>query len=1158
MHGRFWMNTWSKEINLDDYAECKEFRIHYYTRRMNGGYNSHLFLVNWDSEEQLLKGWNQIDSFVAVNIQSQTELLIERSNFYIIHFVKKTVMKEIKREIEYNPFCAKKYVYDNFQEDLYVERNYVEEKIFHLAVSEVTEYENKKMRVKKIKLKNFRGYKGCVEFNLVDQDKKPASFVVIYAPNGVGKTSLFDGVEYALKGEVSYLKNTEKISKFKGPIYHNREKAYEEAYASIFLDNGEEIHRKVHTLKENGTDTDVVAASGKKAKDIVGLKKDNNKWDNILLPHAKIDSFISASKPEERYIEWFNSTPELNEERKYFERIGKDISVIDKSLIEIKKEIARLENERKKLEKSESNFKNIQKLISAFNKRSETILPNITSLSTETEYDELLNEVKKIIRDYNRKLNIIKDHKILYNELNTMGFKEYKKRLNTIKSLKERISKISSLIENKKKLEKLEREYTNTKENHLKVMETLYPYNSILEVGKENIINLARKYKNAEEEIKKLNNMHFSVQKEIEKLNEEKQLREKNISKFKAILETEELGVNKFNELQETRSSIQIGKETFDVKKEYIKDINEKIFKLEKRLDLLEKKNVPFTIDEWTVSKISEWRELLKPIIIEQIDSLRMDYRLLENSILAEKESISKMKRTFLLIKEDGAKYQKIHKENCECPLCHSKFESWEALWKKIEESELVGNDNEAIERLVKSQNVIVSRYNVIREEILKFLQTEIEKGRNEIEALMNNRMGGEESYENNRKHLKTLEDKEKHLVKWFQINKIEIYDTQQEIFNFYALVKEKKLNEEKITQVVSAQIKKYLTTEQNIQVMLNDYKHQKSEIVSDTSKFPLVSFALNINMQFDENYEVLIRKNTDINNKLSHLKNELEPLTEFKVLNINVLENELENITQTVAKMELTVSDFTIYKNYTENEFLEMGDKYNAEKVELGIRIELLCQISEENTARFYFTNYKQNKRAMWNAERRSEKLQIEKENKIVELDKIQKNLEKELSLYFSKSTMNEIYQKIDPHDVMKRLEYHLSFNDAQKGELFITLSESESDSDSDYRPEIYFSTAQLNTVAFSSFFSRALDRKNNLPIQTIFIDDPIGHFDDMNILGFADLMRSLIDNSNWQIVISTHDEKIFRILQRKLSGEYYSSCFLKLPSGKGIKWIE
>ena len=38
------MNTWSKEINLDDYAECKEFRIHYYTRRMNGGYGGFILI----------------------------------------------------------------------------------------------------------------------------------------------------------------------------------------------------------------------------------------------------------------------------------------------------------------------------------------------------------------------------------------------------------------------------------------------------------------------------------------------------------------------------------------------------------------------------------------------------------------------------------------------------------------------------------------------------------------------------------------------------------------------------------------------------------------------------------------------------------------------------------------------------------------------------------------------------------------------------------------------------------------------------------------------------------------------------------------------------------------------------------------------------------
>lgn len=48
------------------------------------------------------------------------------------------------------------------------------------------------------------------------------------------------------------------------------------------------------------------------------------------------------------------------------------------------------------------------------------------------------------------------------------------------------------------------------------------------------------------------------------------------------------------------------------------------------------------------------------------------------------------------------------------------------------------------------------------------------------------------------------------------------------------------------------------------------------------------------------------------------------------------------------------------------------------------------------------------------------------------------------------------------------------------QKGELVIHAMENidENAEDSNYRPEIYFSTAQLNTVAFSSFFSRALQK--------------------------------------------------------------------------------
>lgn len=56
------------------------------------------------------------------------------------------------------------------------------------------------------------------------------------------------------------------------------------------------------------------------------------------------------------------------------------------------------------------------------------------------------------------------------------------------------------------------------------------------------------------------------------------------------------------------------------------------------------------------------------------------------------------------------------------------------------------------------------------------------------------------------------------------------------------------------------------------------------------------------------------------------------------------------------------------------------------------------------------------------------------------------------------------------------------------------------------------------------------------------------------MNILGFADLIRSVLEKHDGQIVVSTHDEKVFRILERKLDSKYYSSCFIRLPECEAV----
>ena len=66
------------------------------------------------------------------------------------------------------------------------------------------------------------------------------------------------------------------------------------------------------------------------------------------------------------------------------------------------------------------------------------------------------------------------------------------------------------------------------------------------------------------------------------------------------------------------------------------------------------------------------------------------------------------------------------------------------------------------------------------------------------------------------------------------------------------------------------------------------------------------------------------------------------------------------------------------------------------------------------------------------------------------------------------------------------------------------------------------------------------------NPQIKTIFIDDPIGNFDDLNVLSFIDVIRTIVSETDWQIIISTHEENFYEIMKVKLNPEYYNSKFL------------
>lgn len=71
------------------------------------------------------------------------------------------------------------------------------------------------MKLKKVTIEAFRAYKYKADgtFDFTIDGNKPSNFVSIYAPNGFGKSSFYDAVEWALTNNVSrYIGDTHKKS----------------------------------------------------------------------------------------------------------------------------------------------------------------------------------------------------------------------------------------------------------------------------------------------------------------------------------------------------------------------------------------------------------------------------------------------------------------------------------------------------------------------------------------------------------------------------------------------------------------------------------------------------------------------------------------------------------------------------------------------------------------------------------------------------------------------------------------------------------------------------------------------------------------------------------------------------------------------------------
>lgn len=126
----------------------------------------------------------------------------------------------------------------------------------------------------------------------------------------------------------------------------------------------------------------------------------------------------------------------------------------------------------------------------------------------------------------------------------------------------------------------------------------------------------------------------------------------------------------------------------------------------------------------------------------------------------------------------------------------------------------------------------------------------------------------------------------------------------------------------------------------------------------------------------------------------------------------------------------------------------------------------------------------------------------------------------------------MNDIYGRLDPHPTFTRLDFKVeSFR--SRGTATATVSDEVENVHGN--PLLLFSSAQANIVVLSAFLAIGWAAgETGLPF--VLMDDPLQSLDDVNVLGFADLSREL--RKEKQVLLTTHEERFARMLERKLGG--------------------
>ncbi|OFX56914.1 MAG: hypothetical protein A2046_01040 [Bacteroidetes bacterium GWA2_30_7] len=1036
------------------------------------------------------------------------------------------------------------------------------------------------MKFKEVEISAFRIFDNPknATFNFSSKSGEIANFVSLYAPNGFGKTSFYDAVEWGITNNIHRFWQNEDLTNKSidalGSLSDKQIKLWRNTsssrstYVKITTDEKELPKRE---LKVHGRSKIDISNSD---------KVENKQFRQVILSQEWISAFLKEVNGEYRYKK-FMENPDLKDIDNYFKNIKTVINICYEKINSLKTEI---ENKKEQVKDVGDNnlLEEVNNQISLLKKKFdevELLLLNIDS--TKEDIKKLKDFISKRVVNTNREsilmkvLDATKAAKV--GDENTVGINLFYELFKHLNDINLKIINIKNFLKKFEDSEKFENELSNYKkreselrDNKKKPDDLIKQFDGYfkikndidlkqnakneLEKGQPNLATLHGEYVNSQLSSKsQIDILTQKVAENKNKLAEIPHLKE-DIDKIKT-------------ELTFLEDSISTEQKDYNKLEIEVKKDSDKISEILKLIEEIKLGEYHLFIDDSN-----------NDIIINLIKGLEQKNKDKRNEILNQKEISNKIKQQ----QELNSTIQEFIKsglaivnerQTSVCPLCEKEYDSYTFLADRISNNKALSN---ILQVLMQDNNSISQKILTLSDEIEAGHEKLIKHHNAKLDILNSEKKEKENQYGTlsktiNENLIKTEQLKSRHSQISVQMDGLSIEEYENKI--------KKDINElleqsEGVSKINSDLNKKISKASHELLVNKEQIVNIEKEIkeLEKNEKYISITHWFNTNYP-DDKVELEILTNTikTINEEIG----ELNEKSNIADVTLKSLKNELisfnkDNLLVQLKELELKKNDLEskieIYKHFIkENLNIEVG-KLSQEELSKILNSKEADFKSELKKVRELHDEYQRLEKYCENIYEflQSEKSKQELKNKQKELsflnnkvrsllerekNKTQQYLEQKVKEFFYEELINDLYKKIDPHPDFKSVEFRPDF-DAENPTLNVFVRNS--NDDEVLIPNLYFSTAQINILSLSIFLASAL---HSTEYDCIFVDDPIQSMDSINVLSTIDLFRSIVVNNGKQIILSTHDENFHNLLKKKMPPNLFKSKFLELETFGKVK---